>query len=147
MQCICSLWCVVVGVKLSERSLLAGGGVSTYHRAHSYLGLAWIWPVHPGIGIQPPLTAPCLQTHLASCQEKRLTFIIMRVLNVVQVAPKSCGHVQGKRVVGRQEAVARLRAAVDAREEGADILIVARTDSRQAQSLEVPFLVLLHPDG
>ncbi|KAK9903591.1 hypothetical protein WJX75_009441 [Coccomyxa subellipsoidea] len=53
-----------------------------------------------------------------------------------QVAPKSCGHMRGKRVVGRQEAVARIRAAVDAREEGADILIVARTDARQAESLE-----------
>eukprot|EP00884_Botryococcus_braunii_P013086 jgi/Botrbrau1/21779/Bobra.0190s0006.2 len=53
-----------------------------------------------------------------------------------QVAPKSCGHVRGKRVVAREEAVARIRAAVDAREEGADILIVARTDARQALSLE-----------
>lgn len=53
-----------------------------------------------------------------------------------QVAPKSCGHVQGKQVVGREEAVARIRAAVDARDEGADILIVARTDARQAVSLE-----------
>jgi 2-methylisocitrate lyase-like PEP mutase family enzyme len=40
-------------------------------------------------------------------------------------------------VVGRGEALARVRAAVDARDEGADILIVARTDARQAQSLEV----------
>ncbi|KAG2454848.1 hypothetical protein HYH02_000680 [Chlamydomonas schloesseri] len=53
-----------------------------------------------------------------------------------QVAPKSCGHVRGKRVVGREEAVSRIRAAVDARNEGADILIVARTDARQAVSLE-----------
>lgn len=53
-----------------------------------------------------------------------------------QVAPKSCGHMRGKRVVGRQEALARIRAAVDAREEGADILIVARTDARQAESLQ-----------
>lgn len=40
-------------------------------------------------------------------------------------------------MVGRQEAVARIRAAVDARNDGADILIVARTDARQAESLEV----------
>lgn len=32
-----------------------------------------------------------------------------------QVAPKSCGHVRGKKVVSRDEAVARIRAAVDAR--------------------------------
>ena len=47
-----------------------------------------------------------------------------------QVAPKSCGHVRDKQVVGRDEAVARICAAVDARDEGADILIVARTEAR-----------------
>jgi len=56
-----------------------------------------------------------------------------------QVWPKSCGHVGGKQVVGREEAVARIRAAVDAREEGSDIVIVARTDARQAVSLEEAF--------
>jgi len=49
-----------------------------------------------------------------------------------QVWPKSCGHVKGKRVVPREEAVARIRAACDARDEGQDIVIVARTDARQA---------------
>lgn len=53
-----------------------------------------------------------------------------------QTWPKSCGHVRNKRVVSREEAVSRIRAAVDARKEGADILIVARTDARQAESLE-----------
>jgi 2-methylisocitrate lyase-like PEP mutase family enzyme len=47
-----------------------------------------------------------------------------------QVAPKRCGHVEGKAVVPRQEALMRVRAAVDARNEGADILIMARTDAR-----------------
>ena len=47
-----------------------------------------------------------------------------------QVAPKRCGHTAGKAVVPRAEALTRLRAAVDAREEGADILILARTDAR-----------------
>jgi hypothetical protein len=32
-----------------------------------------------------------------------------------QVSPKSCGHVRGKRVVSREEAVSRIRAAADAR--------------------------------
>lgn len=47
-----------------------------------------------------------------------------------QVAPKRCGHTQGKAVVGRDEALMRIRAAVDARDAGADILIMARTDAR-----------------
>jgi len=47
-----------------------------------------------------------------------------------QLAPKRCGHTPGKQVVARSEALARIRAAVDAREEGAEILILARTDAR-----------------
>lgn len=47
-----------------------------------------------------------------------------------QVSPKRCGHTQGKQIVSRVEAVTRIRAAVDARDEGADILILARTDAR-----------------
>jgi 2-methylisocitrate lyase-like PEP mutase family enzyme len=46
-----------------------------------------------------------------------------------QVAPKRCGHTRGKQTVERKEAFARVQAAVDAREEGADILILARTDA------------------
>jgi 2-methylisocitrate lyase-like PEP mutase family enzyme len=53
-----------------------------------------------------------------------------------QVAPKRCGHTRGKRVVERAEAEARIRAAVDAREEGAEILILARTDARGTLGLE-----------
>jgi 2-methylisocitrate lyase-like PEP mutase family enzyme len=41
--------------------------------------------------------------------------------------------VRDKQVVPREEAVARIRAAVDAKGEGADILIVARTDARQVR--------------
>jgi len=47
-----------------------------------------------------------------------------------QVAPKRCGHTEGKAVVQRDEALTRIRAAVDARDAGADILIMARTDAR-----------------
>eukprot|EP00892_Ulva_mutabilis_P001087 jgi/Ulvmu1/1097/UM106_0013.1 len=53
-----------------------------------------------------------------------------------QFAPKSCGHVRDKQVVSRDEACARIQAAVDAREEGADILIVARSDARQAAHID-----------
>ncbi len=47
-----------------------------------------------------------------------------------QVSPKRCGHTRGKQVVAFDEACLRIRAAVDARDEGADILIMARTDAR-----------------
>lgn len=53
-----------------------------------------------------------------------------------QVAPKRCGHTRGKLVVERDEAVNRIRAAVDAREEGADIMILARTDARHGHGLD-----------
>lgn len=53
-----------------------------------------------------------------------------------QVAPKRCGHTRGKQVVSRGEALARIRAALDAKQEGADILIMARTDARATHGLE-----------
>ncbi len=52
-----------------------------------------------------------------------------------QLMPKRCGHTAGKQVVERKEAFMRIRAAVDAREEGADILIMARTDARATHGL------------
>lgn len=55
----------------------------------------------------------------------------------VKVSPKACGHTRGRKVVSRAEAVMRIKAAIDARKEsGSDIIIIARTDSRQAVSLE-----------
>ncbi len=53
-----------------------------------------------------------------------------------QVAPKRCGHTRGKQVVDRADALARLRAALDARDDGADILIMARTDARAPAGLD-----------
>jgi len=56
-----------------------------------------------------------------------------------QVAPKRCGHTRGKAVVPRDEALARVRAALDARDEaraaGHDILVLARTDARAEHGL------------
>ena len=52
-----------------------------------------------------------------------------------QVMPKRCGHTRGKAVVAREEAYDRIRAAVDARAEEADILILARTDARHGHGL------------
>ncbi|KAL4998700.1 Pyruvate/Phosphoenolpyruvate kinase-like domain-containing protein [Aspergillus recurvatus] len=46
-----------------------------------------------------------------------------------QTWPKRCGHTKGKSVVSRGEAYARIQAAVDARNEGQDIFILARTDA------------------
>jgi len=45
-----------------------------------------------------------------------------------QVIPKRCGHLAGKQVVPVAEAVAKIRAAVDARTD-ADFVIIARTDA------------------
>jgi 2-methylisocitrate lyase-like PEP mutase family enzyme len=53
-----------------------------------------------------------------------------------QVAPKRCGHTEGKSVVARDEALMRIRAAVDARDGGDDILIMARTDARACVDLD-----------
>ena len=53
-----------------------------------------------------------------------------------QVAPKKCGHVEGKKIVERDEAFFRVQAAVDTRDEGADILIMARTDANATDGMD-----------
>lgn len=51
-----------------------------------------------------------------------------------QVNPKRCGHLDGKQVVSTEEAVKRIRAAVDARRDP-NFLIMARTDARGTDGL------------
>ena len=53
-----------------------------------------------------------------------------------QIAPKRCGHTPGKDVVSREEAFDRIQAAVDAKADGADILIMARTDANHTHGIE-----------
>lgn len=53
-----------------------------------------------------------------------------------QVWPKRCGHTKGKQIVDFDEACSRIRAAVDARQEGAEILIMARTDARALEGVD-----------
>jgi methylisocitrate lyase len=45
-----------------------------------------------------------------------------------QVFPKRCGHMEGKQVVGREDMVAKIKAALDARRDP-DLVITARTDA------------------
>ena len=50
-----------------------------------------------------------------------------------QTFPKRCGHTKGRRVVSREEAVGKVRAAADARDErDPEFVVVARTDARGA---------------
>ncbi|MFF3998634.1 methylisocitrate lyase [Streptomyces cyaneofuscatus] len=52
-----------------------------------------------------------------------------------QVNPKRCGHLDGKTLVGREEMVRKVRAAVDTRRDP-DFLLMARTDARGPEGLE-----------
>lgn len=52
-----------------------------------------------------------------------------------QVNPKRCGHLDGKAVVERPEALQRIRAAVDARRDP-NLLIIARSDARAVEGLD-----------
>ena len=52
-----------------------------------------------------------------------------------QVAPKRCGHFAGKEVIALDEAVGKIKAAVDARRDP-DLLIMARTDAAATQGFE-----------
>lgn len=52
-----------------------------------------------------------------------------------QVAPKRCGHFSGKEVIATEEAVNKIKAAVDARQD-ADFMIMARTDAAAVHGFE-----------
>ena len=52
-----------------------------------------------------------------------------------QEFPKRCGHVEGKTIVDARMMVARIKAAVSAREDK-DFLIIARTDARAQEGLD-----------
>ncbi|KAF1057049.1 isocitrate lyase/PEP mutase family protein [Variovorax sp.] len=52
-----------------------------------------------------------------------------------QVAPKRCGHFSGKEVISTEEAVSKIKAAVDARRDP-DLLIMARTDAAAIHGFE-----------
>src|SRR3990172_2620966 len=49
--------------------------------------------------------------------------------------PKKCGHFEGKRVIAAEDHAAKLRAAIDARDDD-DLVIIARTDARAPLGLE-----------
>lgn len=52
-----------------------------------------------------------------------------------QVAPKKCGHYEGKHVVDVKEMVGKIKAAVDTRRDP-DMLIIARSDARAVEGLQ-----------
>ncbi|HYP85473.1 isocitrate lyase/PEP mutase family protein [Variovorax sp.] len=52
-----------------------------------------------------------------------------------QVAPKRCGHLDGKEVIPRGQFVAKIRAALEARRDPA-FLVIARTDARAMLGLD-----------
>ena len=49
--------------------------------------------------------------------------------------PKICGHIPGREVIARDEAVAKIADAVTARQDD-DFLIVARTDAREQNGID-----------
>src|SRR5712691_551282 len=52
-----------------------------------------------------------------------------------QVAPKRCGHFQGKQVIPAEEMALKLRAALDARRDP-DFVVIARTDARAVEGID-----------
>ena len=51
-----------------------------------------------------------------------------------QIAPKKCGHYEGKEVIPKAEMVGKIKAAVDTRRD-ADMVIIARSDARAVEGL------------
>ncbi len=53
-----------------------------------------------------------------------------------QIWPKRCGHMKGKSVISKDDYIQKLRAAIDAKQDNANFIIVARTDSRAPLGLD-----------
>ena len=103
-------------------------------------------------GSNPPIAIPCIADgdtgYGNAINVKRTVFGYARagmagMMIEDQVSPKRCGHVAGKSVVPFAEAVARVKAACDARDEyeilfgqGTGPLILARTDSLVTDGFE-----------
>jgi 2-methylisocitrate lyase-like PEP mutase family enzyme len=52
-----------------------------------------------------------------------------------QVAPKKCGHYEGKEVIPVSEMVGKIKAAVDTRQDR-DLVVIARSDARAVEGLD-----------
>lgn len=52
-----------------------------------------------------------------------------------QVAPKRCGHFEGKEVIPQAEMIAKIRAARDSRRND-DLMVIARTDARDVEGID-----------
>ncbi len=52
-----------------------------------------------------------------------------------QLFPKRCGHMEGKQVVSREDMIAKIKAAVDARKDP-ELVIMARTDALATHGLD-----------
>src|SRR6202042_3341772 len=52
-----------------------------------------------------------------------------------QVAPKKCGHMEGKLIIPAAEMAEKIRAAVEARSQP-EFVIIARTDARAVEGLD-----------
>ena len=52
-----------------------------------------------------------------------------------QIAPKRCGHMEGKQVVDSSEMAEKIRAAIEARS-SPDFVIIARTDARAVEGMD-----------
>ena len=54
-----------------------------------------------------------------------------------QVWPKRCGHMTGKETIQREESIGKIKAAVDARNEvDEDVIIISRTDAIATEGLQ-----------
>ena len=120
-------------------------------------GIANSWLGAPDLGLT---TATEVAAHIASCRDAVHIPIIadgdtgfgnalnlMRTVRLFeraganaiqiedQVFPKRCGHFDGKAVVPTSEMVAKVKAAVDARQ-SREFLVVARTDARAIEGFD-----------
>lgn len=128
-----------------EAIYITGAGVTNMHFAMPDLGFIGLSDIAEQTRrIRDAVQVPLLVDADTGFGNALNTYHTVRVLEAAgancmqledQVAPKRCGHFNGKQVISTEEAVDKIKAAVDARNSD-DFLIMARTDAAAVQGFE-----------
>lgn len=128
-----------------EAIYITGAGVTNMHFAMPDLGFIGLSDIAEQTRrIRDAVQVPLLVDADTGFGNALNTYHTVRVLETAgancmqledQVAPKRCGHFNGKQVISTEEAVDKIKAAVDARNSD-DFLIMARTDAAAVHGFE-----------
>jgi 2-methylisocitrate lyase-like PEP mutase family enzyme len=128
-----------------EAVYVTGAGIANMHLGAPDIGLTTLSEVSGAVAaIADAVAVPIVvdaDTGFGNALNMRRTVRVLERAGAAglqiedQVFPKKCGHFAGKEVIPAEEMVAKIKAAVDARQDG-DLQIIARTDARAIEGID-----------